>query len=172
MRLAALLFCVAASGLAQSNTSNAAGVVADKSTGTPGTAVPGSATYIGGNAAGNLAGLTICNASAQLQMATATTTQIVALAASQKIRVCGYAIQGSTSATATTLKLVYGTGTACATGTTQITPAWNMPVSSVAMPMAHGSGIGELFSTATGNALCATSSAAGTVNIFLTYSQY
>jgi hypothetical protein len=115
---------------------------------------------------------TNCNNFAVLQMTTATTTQLVALLSGAKVRVCAYAIQGSTTSTATTLKLVYGTGTACATGTTALTPAWNMPASSTALPFAEGKGDGELFQTPAGNALCATSSAAGTVNISITFAQF
>ena len=115
---------------------------------------------------------TLCNKFAQLQMTTATTTQIVALAAGQQIRICAYAIQGSISSTATTLKLVYGTGTTCATGTTSLTPTWNLPASSTALPFSEGHGLGELFQTPAANALCATSSAAGTVNISVTYAQF
>lgn len=105
-------------------------------------------------------------------MTSATTTQIVALVSGQKVRVCAYAIQGSTTSTATTLKLVYGTGTNCASGTTSITPAWNMPASSTALPFSEGHGAGEIMQTAAGDALCATSSAAGTVNIHVTYAQF
>ena len=115
---------------------------------------------------------TICNQSVALQMTTATTTQLVALVNGESVRICGYAIQGSTTSTATTLKLVYGTGTACASGTTALTPAWNMPASSTALPFSQGQGVGQLFSTPTGNALCATNSAAGTVNILVTYAQF
>ena len=105
-------------------------------------------------------------------MTTATTTQIVAVGSTAKVRICAYAIQGSTSSTATTLKLVYGTGTACASGTTALTPAWNMSASSTALPFSQGHGVGELFQTPVGDALCATSSAAGTVNISVTYAQF
>lgn len=115
---------------------------------------------------------TNCNNFAQLQMTTATTTQVVALVSGQKVRVCAYAIQGSTTSTATTLKLVYGTGTACGTGTTSLTPAWNMPASSTALPFSEGKGTGELFQTPAGNALCATNSALATVNIRVTYAQF
>ena len=70
----------------------------------PGATPPGTLHYIGGVGFGNaLAPLDICNNSAQLQMTTATTTQLVALVASQKVRVCSFSIQGSTSATGTTL---------------------------------------------------------------------
>jgi len=115
---------------------------------------------------------TNCNNFAVLQMTTATTTQLVALVAGEKVRVCAYAIQGSTTSTATTLKLEYGTGTACATGTTALTPAWNMPASSTALPFGAGEGTGELFQTPAGDALCAVNSAAGTVNISITYAQF
>jgi hypothetical protein len=115
---------------------------------------------------------TVCSQSAVLQMTTATTTQMVALVAGESVRICSYAIQGSTTSTATTLKLVYGTGTNCATGTTALTPAWNMPASSTALPSTHGHGVGQLFQTPAGDALCATNSAAGTVNILVNYAQF
>lgn len=115
---------------------------------------------------------TSCNHSVTIQMTTATTTQLVALAAGQQVRVCAYAIQGSLSVTATTISLVYGTGAACATGTTALTPAWALPASSTALPFREGDGIGELMQTPAGNALCATNSAAGTVNIRVTYAQF
>ncbi len=115
---------------------------------------------------------TACNNFAQLQMSTATTTQIVALAAGAKVRICAYALQGSTTATATTLKLVYGTGSSCASGTTSLTPTWNLPATSTSLPFSQGHGVGELFQTPAGNALCATNSAAGTVNISVTYAQF
>lgn len=104
-------------------------------------------------------------------MTTATTTQIIALGSGQQIRVCAYAIQGSTTATATTLKLVYGTGTNCATGTTSLTPAWSLPATTPAF-LSQGHGVGELFQTPAGDALCGTNSAAGTVNILVTYGQF
>lgn len=114
-----------------------------------------------------------CELTAQLTMTTATTTQIVALAAGQAVRVCGFVLQGSGSATATTVKFVHGTGTACATGIADLTPAWNMPASAVAMPngVIAPSGV-VLFKTAVGSALCATSSAAGTVRMLVIYAQY
>jgi hypothetical protein len=115
---------------------------------------------------------TACNHFKQLQMTTATTTQLVALVSGQQVRICAYALQGSTTSTGTTLTLVYGTGTSCATGTTSLTPAWNMPASSTALPFSEGKGVGELFQAPAGNALCATSSAAGTVNISVTYAQF
>lgn len=115
---------------------------------------------------------TVCNRSAVLQMTTATTTQLVALSSGQQIRVCAYAVQGSASATATTLRLVYGTGTNCATAPVNLTPAWNMPASATTMFVKEGFGVGEVFQTAAGNALCATNSAAGTVNIRVTYAQF
>lgn len=115
---------------------------------------------------------TVCNQSTFLQMTTATTTQLVALAAGASIRVCSYAIQGSTTSTATTLKFEYGTSASCAAGATALTPTWNMPASSTALPSSQGHGVGQLFQTPAGDALCAVSSAAGTVNIFITYAQF
>lgn len=94
------------------------------------------------------------------------------LVSAKKVRVCSYALQGSTTSTATTLKFVYGTGSNCASGTTAITPTFNFPASSTSLPFGQGAGLGEVFQTAASNELCATNSAAGTVNIFIAYTQY
>lgn len=128
-----------------------------------------SPTLAGVNSSGTVTSITACDSFAFLQMTTATTTQLVALAAGKSIRVCAYSIQGSTTATATTLRFVQGTGSNCATGLASITPAWNMPASSTALPSSVGSGLGQVFATGAGNALCATSTAAGTVNIGISF---
>ncbi len=148
--------------------------VNDPDAGTPGQPVPAMAAYVGGIGSGTLKGLTTCDNSTFLQMTTATTTQLVALATNQSIRICHWDIQGSITNTATTLRFISGTGTNCATGLTQLTPAWSLAVTAASAQgyMGAGSGLGEIFHTAPGNALCATNSAAGTVNIFITYTQF
>lgn len=61
-----------------------------------------------------------CGAFAQIAPSSATTTIIVPKAASGTARtyICGYSLQG----TAGTTQLVYGTGSNCGTGTTQLSP--------------------------------------------------
>jgi len=171
LRLALALLVVFLVCRADLNVAQPAPVV-DAASSATGSAVPAKAIYIAGNAAGLQTGLAVCNNSAQLQMATATTTQIVALSGTTAIRVCAISVQGSVTSTATTLKFIAGTGTACATPTATLTPTWNFPLSTSAPPWGLGSGIGTLFQTPAGSALCATNSAAGTVNIMISYTQY
>jgi len=162
-----LLMAVACYG--QAVTSSPA-PVQDAASSTTAQAVPSKALYIGGVQAGNLVGMTICNLTASLQMTTATTTQIIALSGTTSIHVCSYQIQGSTTSTATTLKLVAGTGTNCGTVTATETPAWNMAASSSTVQ--NIGTWGQLFVAPSGSALCGTNSAAGTVNIEVSYTQY
>ena len=88
--------------------------------------------------------------SAVVNIGSATTTQIVALAAGKQIYVC----QVSVSATGTTpsVLLAYGTGSACGTGTTSLTGAIALTAS---QPMSIGWG-GAVVTTPAGNALCVT----------------
>jgi hypothetical protein len=112
------------------------------------------------------AGIVKCDSSAQLTMSTATTTQMVAPAAGKSIYVCGFAINGGG---ATTAKLVAGTGTNCGTGTVTLTPAFSL---ANATTVALGGGLGYVAKAASGNALCATNSAAATANLFVAYTQF
>ncbi len=138
----------------------------DLAGGTTGSAVPSTARYIGGNSSGNLAGIVACDSSTNLQMTTATTTQLVALVSGKAIFVCQFLVNGAGS---TTVKFVAGTGTACGTGTTNLTQPFTV-ASGTNVTM--GAGIGYVFKTASGNALCATNSAAATANIQVAYTQF
>ncbi len=107
-----------------------------------------------------------CPSSAVINVAAAATTQIVALASSQIIRVCSFVISGDTLATTATF--VYGTGANCGSGTTSITGAMRLPdEGSIALSGMNGS----LFRTIASNALCLTA-ATGAVTGFVTYAQY
>lgn len=107
-----------------------------------------------------------CPSSAVINVSAAATTQIVALASSQIIRVCSFVISGDTAATTATF--VYGTGSNCGTGTTSITGAMRLPdEGSIALSGMNGS----LFRTIASNALCLTA-ATGAVTGFVTYAQY
>jgi hypothetical protein len=107
-----------------------------------------------------------CSNSAVINVSAAATTQIVALASSQVIRVCSFVISGDTLATTATF--VYGTGANCGTGTTSLTGAMRLQdegnISATGMN-------GSLFRTAASNALCLTA-ATGAVTGFVTYAQY
>lgn len=107
-----------------------------------------------------------CGSSAVINVSAAATTELVALTASQVIRVCSFVISGDTAATTATF--VYGTGSNCATGQTALTGAMRMVdegnISSTGMQ-------GSLFRTAASNALCLTA-ATGAVTGFVTYAKY
>jgi len=107
-----------------------------------------------------------CPNSAIVNVAAAATTQIVALASSQIIRVCSFVISGDTLATTATF--VYGTGANCGTGTTSLTGAMRLAdEGNISATGANGS----LFRTIASNALCLTA-ATGAVTGFVTYAQY
>ena len=141
-------------------------VVKDQSSSATGSAAPLTAAYMAGNSSGNLAGIVACDSSALLVVSTATTAQMIALASGKSIYVCALAINGGG---ATTAKLVYGTGTNCGTGQTNLTPAFTLALAST---VSLGSGVGYLTKTSSGNALCVTNSAAVAANVFVAYTQF
>ncbi len=167
-RLAVLLPLWALFGalaVAQLNVSSA-NAVKDQSSSTTGSAAPSTAMFAGGNSSGNLTGLIACDSSAQISLSTVTTTQAIALASNKSIYVCAMLING---AGATTAKLVYGTGTNCATGLTALTPAFTLATGS---NVSIGNGLGYLIKVPSGNALCVTNSAAIAANVLVTYTQF
>lgn len=107
-----------------------------------------------------------CPNSATISVTAAATTQIVALAASQIIRVCSFSVTMSAAGTA---QFVYGTGSNCGTGTTSLTAATNL-ATATPWSLSAPSG-GSLFRSASANALCV---AAGIGNVvgFVTYAQF
>jgi hypothetical protein len=113
----------------------------------------------------------VCDKTAKLNALAAATTQIVALAASQKIRVCSMSVSNN-NATATTLKMVEGTGSNCGTGTADVTSLWNIGATTTSpIFMAWGNG-GAIITTTAADALCFTSSAASSLEITITYAQF
>lgn len=106
-----------------------------------------------------------CTSSAVVNVTAAATTEIVALTAAQTIRVCSFVTTISLSGTA---QFVYGTGTNCGTGTTNLTGAMALATAS---PVSISSGNGSLFRTASANALC-LSAVTGNVTGFVTYAKY
>lgn len=106
-----------------------------------------------------------CSSTAVVAVTAGNTTEIVALSGSTQIRVCSLVISTSLAGTA---QFVYGSGTNCGTGTTNITGAMNL---ATATPLAISSGNGSVFRALAAKALC-LSAVTGNVNGFVTYAQY
>lgn len=134
--------------------------------GLTGSAVPGTAAYLGANTGGNLTGLVACNSTAKYDASTSGSTELVALASSQTIRVCGFnIIAGGT----VNVKLVYGTGTNCGTGSTNMTPAYQLTAQA---GMVDHTPFWNGLATAASNALCINASGATAVQAMVYYTQY
>lgn len=99
-------------------------------------------------------GVNVLSSSAKIDVSTATTTQLVALSSGAKIWVTSFnVIAGGTG----NIKFVYGTGSNCGTGTTDLTGNYNLTAQA---GIAHGDGMGPVLVVPAGNALCVTTSAA------------
>jgi len=102
-------------------------------------------------------GATAPKSSVAINISSATTTQLVALVAGHKIYVCGYdfTISGTTSPTAL---LEFGTGAACAVGTTALSGAWlgANTTTNLAVHVLAGGGY-SVTSVPSGQALCMVS---------------
>ena len=131
-----------------------------------GSAVPAKASFTGANSGGNLTGIIQADNSAAISVSTATTTQIVALASSKKIYVTSLdVIAGGTG----NIKFVYGTGSNCGTGTTDLTGAYNLTAQA---GIAKGGGLGPVLVVPASNALCVTTSAAVQMSGSVAYTQF
>lgn len=109
---------------------------------------------------------TLTNSVAISQSALNGNAELVALTASQTIYVCGYSFISSGAAN---VRLVYGTGTACATGETGITGAYPL-VANTGIAVANGGAIQA--KTAASNALCIETSASVNVMGMVTYAKF
>lgn len=89
----------------------------------------------------------------------------VALQSGQTIYVCGFDV---IAGAATAVKFVYGTGTACATGQTDLTGAWSFAANG---GVVHNNSGAVQFKTASANALCTNNSGANSIQGLLTYVQ-
>lgn len=104
-------------------------------------------------------------ATAKIDVSTATTTQIVAASGAFKVKLAAFSIiAGGTG----NIKFVYGTGSNCGTGTTDLTASYNLTAQS---GIAMGSGLGIVLITPASQALCVTTSAAVQMSGFVTYAQ-
>ncbi len=114
-----------------------------------------------------------CTASVVINQASATTTQLVALAANTRIYVCGFTINSIGAATAPTFKFVSGTGASCDTGTTNHTGVVSgAATAGVPHTVSAGGGVGMLLAGALGEALCITTTTTQAQTGVLTYAQF
>jgi hypothetical protein len=101
-----------------------------------------------------IADAVVATESAAINISTPTTTQLVPLTAGQSIYVTGYrVVAGGTG----NFRLVFGTGTNCGTGTTNLEGP--IPLTAQA-GLAPGGGVGAIYTLPVGTALCAVTSAA------------
>lgn len=114
-----------------------------------------------------------CSGSAIYSTNTNGNTELVALSGSTVIYVCGFSIATS-STTAVTVRLVKGTGTACATNEASVTPSYILQAAAstgptgIVVPPAGHTGL----KTAAGDALCIETNAAQTVQAIVWYAQF
>lgn len=106
------------------------------------------------------------DSSAAINVSTAATTTLVALAAGKSIYVTAWDI---VVAAADNVTLEYGTGSNCGTGTTALTGPYNMAANG---GLAKGSGLGVIFKVPAGNALCIVTSAAVQASGSVSYAQF
>lgn len=134
--------------------------------GATGAAVPSGAQQMGVRTGANMEAATQGSTTAAINVSTATTTQLVALASSQQIRVTGLTVVAGGTGNIT---FVYGTGSNCGTGTTSLSGAIPL-VANVGFTM--GAGLGPVLIVPASQALCITTSAAVQMSGWITYAQY
>jgi len=104
-----------------------------------------------------------CNATAIYDASTNGSTELVALTSGKTIYVCGLSILSGGTAN---VKLIYGTGTACATGAANMTPAWQLTAQvGLVQPNVPPAAL----ATAASNALCINTSAGVPVQAMVHY---
>lgn len=107
-----------------------------------------------------------CDQSAVINATASGNTELVALITDQVIYVCHFDFMASGAAN---VQLVYGTGTACATGETDLTGLYSLIAQ---VGISAGTGNRMLTKTAVSNALCIELSAAVNVRGLLTYAKF
>lgn len=138
----------------------------DAASSATGSAAPAKAMYAGANSSGNLTGIIQADASVKIDMSTATTTQLVALSSSKKIYITAWDVIAAGTGN---IKLVYGTGSNCGTGTTDLTGNYNLTAQA---GISKGSGLGPVVVVPASQALCATTSAAVQMSGSVAYTQF
>lgn len=104
--------------------------------------------------------------SVPINVSSATTTQLVALSGSTKIYITSFdVVAGGTG----NITFEYGTGTACAAGTTVLTGAYNLTAQA---GIAKGAGVGAILIVPAGNALCVLTSASVQMSGSVSFQQF
>lgn len=127
------------------------------------------ASSLQGNNSTSVVQLRVCGNYTTLSLAVATTLQIVAAASGKTIYVCDFDI--SNSATTTNVSFQIGTGTNCATGSTQLGQTWyaNANWGKAAMNSVYrGMNSGAVASSA----LCVKITTASNVDVGVYYDQF
>lgn len=104
--------------------------------------------------------------SVAISVAAATTTEILALVTGKRIYVTSFDFM---AAGTNNVKLVYGTGTNCGTGTTDLTGAYPLIAQA---GISKGNGLGAILFLPVSNALCITASGSGQVSGSISFVQY
>lgn len=104
--------------------------------------------------------------SVAISVAAATTTQLVALVTAKQIYITSFDFMASG---VNNVKLVYGTGASCGTGTTDLTGAYPLIAQA---GISKGIGLGAILFVPSGNALCINTSGAGQLSGSVSYVQY
>lgn len=107
-----------------------------------------------------------CTGSKVYDASTSGRTELVALSAGRPVYICSLALWAG--AVATNVGLVYGTGTACATGETALTPMFQLAANTGIIVDA---GLWNGLTAPAGNALCIKTSAGNAVQGLVTYVQ-
>ena len=113
------------------------------------------------------------SSSVAVNITSAATTQLVALAAGQSVYVTGASLIAVGNATPVTAKFVYGTGSNCGTGTTDLTGAFTgSSTAGNSVPFMLSQALTAWFRTAAGTALCLTTTGTAGLQGVVSYQQY
>lgn len=107
-----------------------------------------------------------CNKTAIYDAGSSGSTQLVALSADKTVYICGFTLF---SAGTVNVKLITGTGTACATGSADVTPAFQLTAQTGAV---DGSPFFRGLQSARSGALCLNTSAGVPVQAIVYYLQF
>lgn len=132
----------------------------------PGSAAPSRALAMGARGGANLVAVSQPTATVAISVSTATTTQVVALSSGQVIHVGSFSLISAGTGNA---RFVYGTGTNCGTGTTNLTGDYPLIANA---GISLGAGLGPVLVVPAGNALCLTTSAAVAIGGHVTHTQF
>jgi hypothetical protein len=134
-----------------------------------------SAIPAGSNSIGEVTGasdkpIIACDSVKVIDTASAGNVELVALSGATNIYICSYTI---TAEATVDVRLVAGTGTACATSEAGITGLYALSTTTGVLGVTRGSGLGMVTKTETaGDALCIELGGAVQVNGEITYAQY